>query len=357
MKTVWTDIRQTRARDGSARPEHAGHRGAMPVTPTRGGSNSRAPMVPLLAARDVVTILNLAAATAAVRTLPERQWEVPGRLLAAVRLQLDPRWAARQRRRMTAALGADAPIDQIIISYSGHQRAAKFQVLRLRRMAGWQPKLRLNGREHLEAALAQGQGAILWGAPFVYASLLAKVTLHEAGFPVAHLSHYSHGFSHTRLGVQLLNPIVTTVEDRFLAERVMIDTSGNSLGPLRTLTNRLRCNRPVSITFGSSGIRPVRARLLEATVDVATGAPGLAEQTGARLLPMATLREADGTFTTTIGPPLTASKEGRQGSAPLLIAEMIRWLEPRVREAPGQWWWDSDVTEQVPISTSAIQAG
>ncbi len=42
------------------------------------------------------------------------------------------------------------------------------------------------------------------------------MAFHRAGLAVSHLSRASHGFSGSRLGVRVLNPIHTKVEDRYL---------------------------------------------------------------------------------------------------------------------------------------------
>ena len=55
--------------------------------------------------------------------------------------------------------------------YLGNVRLAKLLVLHARRPCGWQPRLRLQGQEHLQRALVAGHGAVLWVAPFIFAPL------------------------------------------------------------------------------------------------------------------------------------------------------------------------------------------
>ena len=107
------------------------------------------------------------------------------------------------------------------------------------RPGGWSPQITVTGTEHLHVALAAGRGAVLWVAPFVFAPLVAKRGLHQAGFSVHHLSRPSHGFSSTRLGMAVLNPIRTRIEDRYLAERITIPRSGETTAAIRTLARRL----------------------------------------------------------------------------------------------------------------------
>ena len=114
----------------------------------------------------------------------------------------------------------------------------------------------------------------------------------------------------------MFNPIRTTVEDRFLAERVIIGEDGAVVGPLQALAHRLQDNRFVSIAFGAAGTRPVRVPFLEGTIAVAGGVPGLAVKTGAALLPVVTLRDPDGGFTTVVEPMLVTPSTDRQGAVP-----------------------------------------
>ncbi|MDX1540629.1 MAG: hypothetical protein R3349_04430, partial [Geminicoccaceae bacterium] len=137
---------------------------------------------------------------------------------------------------------------------------------------GWSPDLTVRGVEHLHTALAAGKGAVLWVAPFVFAPLVAKRALHEAGFAVHHLSRPGHGFSSTRFGVAVLNPIRTRIEDRYLAERITIPASGETTAAVRKLRARLADNRPVSITFTSQGGRQVEAPFLAGRLRTAIGA-------------------------------------------------------------------------------------
>ena len=141
-----------------------------------------------------------------------------------------------------------------------------------------------------------GQGGILWVAPFAFSDLVTKLALHEAGYAVAHLSRDTHGFSTTRFGRRVLNPIQTRVERRYLAERLVMSDE-RSVGPLRELAARLEQNRLVSITLAASGRR---TRLVPLPRRLPSGSRparlALACQTGAPLLPVFTLREPDGRF-------------------------------------------------------------
>jgi hypothetical protein len=83
--------------------------------------------------------------------------------------------------------------------------------------------IRLRGLEHLAPALACGRGAILWTADFPAAGEATKIALSRAGWPLAHLSRIEHGFSKSRYGIRVLNPLRVRFEKRYLAERILYD--------------------------------------------------------------------------------------------------------------------------------------
>ena len=104
---------------------------------------------------------------------------------------------------------------------------------------------------------------------------MTKLALHEAGYAVAHLSRDTHGFSTTRFGRRVLNPIQTRVERRYLAERLVMSDE-RSVGPLRELAARLKQNRLVSITLAREWRRTRLVPFLDGYIRIATGALALA---------------------------------------------------------------------------------
>ena len=140
--------------------------------------------------------------------------------------------------------------------------------------------------------------------PTAFGDLVTKRALHDAGFRISHLSRPAHGFSPSRFGARLLNPIYTAVEGRYLAERLVM-SPGQSTGALRELVRRVRDNRLVSITVHSAGRRTDSVPFFNGTIRLANGAPALAQRTGAALLPVYAARTAPGVFVTTVEPPLS----------------------------------------------------
>jgi lauroyl/myristoyl acyltransferase len=193
------------------------------------------------------------------------------------------------------------------------------------------------GLEHVEAARVQGRGAILWIGFTVYCDLVAKMGFHQAGLAVSHLSRASHGFSATRFGTRVLNPIQTAVEDRYLGERVMLSPTGASAA-LETLAARLANNRVVTFTVHRNAKRPIIVPFLEGEIVLAPGAPLLALKTQAALLPVFAFRNEAGVHTVTIEAPLEVPGDlPKQEVTQSVGRQYAARLEPYVLEHPGQW--------------------
>jgi len=209
---------------------------------------------------------------------------------------------------------------------------------------GWHPRIDLVGREHLDAALARGRGAILWAAPFVFSYLVTKMALREAGYAIGQLSRVAHGYSASRFGIHVLNPLRVRIENRYLAERVVIGSDGSVSGPLARLTERLEANGVVAITVGAAGARPYRCACLNGRLEISRGAPNLMLRTGAVLLPVFTVRVAERHFVTTIEHPLEAppGTEGDQ-MREHVIERMVERLEPHLLRWPDQFNWRIDL--------------
>lgn len=203
---------------------------------------------------------------------------------------------------------------------------------------GWNPALRLEGEEHVRAALARGHGAILWVAPLRYHSLVTKKAFHAAGIPVHHLSHSRHGFGPHPWAIARLSRIRTRVEDRYLASRVMFGPHG--VGAMKA-TGRLRAhllaNRVVSITLNEDGAQLADMRIGGWHHPIATGAPHLAVSTGAALLPVFCVRERNGSYSVRIGAPLTSTAGvSRKAAIVELVNACSEAFDPVVRAYPDQ---------------------
>jgi lauroyl/myristoyl acyltransferase len=157
---------------------------------------------------------------------------------------------------------------------------------------------------------------------------------------VVHLSTPAHGFSASRFGVRHLNRIQTRIEDRYIAERVLLphpnQKGSGQNAALTTLVKRLKGNKVVSITGQRGTGRMVEAKFLDGTLPLAPGAPALAQMTGAKLLPVFAFRAADGAIEVTVEPEI-----GINGARETAIAGAVQSFAdrsaPHALRTPGQW--------------------
>ena len=262
--------------------------------------------------------------------------------------------AAGERSVSRPSCGATSSASPSRTSSAGYERNVRLlqaQYLRCHHPRGWRPDIRLEGREHLDRALGAGRGAIVWRAPFVFATLVTKMALHAAGYGLVHLSRLGHGYSPTRFGVRVLNPVRTRAEDRYLAERVVIGARPLQAA-MRTLARRLAANRVVSIAAGAQGVKTCAAPFLGGELRVATGAPNLALRTGAPLLPVFTVREGPGRFLTVIEPPLEARARppGASRRRRTLSRRLVARIEHHARRWPDQFHWHPEITGRLRSS-------
>lgn len=291
---------------------------------------------PLFAASDLGVLLGLGPLFELSWLVPERHWPSLCRKLGPITVPMlagDTKAVARVIRRTWPQQDPD----RLLPAMAGWHVLSILQLLRGYRPGGWNPEIRLEGGQHIEAALARGQGVIFWVAFSVFGDLIAKMALHRAGYAVSHLSRASHGFSASRFGMRCLNGFQTAIEDRYLGERVALGDDGGKAA-LQTLATRLGENRVVSFTVHRNAKRPLLADFLEGQIVLAPGAPVLALKTGAALLPTFAFRDEAGLLTVTIEAPLELpADQPRDQVLPGVAAQYSKVLEPYVRRYPEQW--------------------
>jgi lauroyl/myristoyl acyltransferase len=272
--------------------------------------------------------------------VPDHRWDDLCRRIVRIGASVHIGHAARRLdaiSRMVEGCPGIADPREFVPALTANSHRARLHILRCYRRPPWTPELTLVGGEYVGAALAAGRGVILWIAPFVFSDLLTKMAFHRAGFAVAHLSRRGHGFSETRFGSRMLNPIWTTIEDRYQTGRLMI-SADNPAGALRELVTRVRRNQIVSVTVGNQGQRASALPFFNGTIPLAGAIAALALRTQATLLPVFTVRQADGRFVTTIEPPLTSSSDPAAGERmQQLLRQESRLLESWVRRYPDQF--------------------
>ena len=207
--------------------------------------------------------------------------------------------------------------------------------LRWYRPAGGLPLIRIHGQEHVDAADEADKGIILWAGEFAFNDLIAKIAWSELGQDVSYYTRPVHGFSNTRFGLKVLNPVRTFVEDKYLYERVSAEE--NTDAAMQVLRQRLGEGGAIAITAGSRGRQLAEAPFLGGVLRLAIDAADLARDSGAAILPVYTLRAEDGSFDVTIGAPLTSQQGDRDAYADEIVAQYADQLAPYVRDFADQW--------------------
>jgi lauroyl/myristoyl acyltransferase len=293
---------------------------------------------PAFSGTDLGVLIGAPVFTLPAWLLPERHWPALTRLLSSMAigdLTKDPAATKATIRRTLGGRLPNAAIETILRDMGAEGIFTFFQVLKCHRPGGWEPAVRIAGSEHVHAALAAGRGAVLWVSHAFHGHLGAKVGFRRAGLQVVHLSTPAHGFSATKFGVRYLNRMQTRIEDRFIAERVLLPLHGQNAA-LQTLVKRLKANKAVSITAQRGTGRTVDARFLDGILPLAPGAPALAQMTGAKLLPVFAFRAADGVVDVTVEPEIVLEGARDPAIAAAVQAFALR-SEPYVRHTPGQW--------------------
>ena len=235
----------------------------------------------------------------------------------------------------------DEPVDAVACRCLRNIHIDRLATLRSHDPRGWRIIAEVEGLDHIRASWT-ARGVILWVAPFAFGGLVTKRAMHEAGIPVHHLSTSTHGSSsRSRFGVACLRMIRVKVENRYLAERVVIPPDGSLFQPLRRLSALLGQGAVVSVTIGSMGSQLATVPFLRGELQVATGVPSLALRTGADILPVATVRTGSVAFVTSIGPPIVIDRRaGASAARSQIVRELAARLEPFARQWPDQVRWD-----------------
>jgi lauroyl/myristoyl acyltransferase len=272
--------------------------------------------------------------------MPENWWADFAMWLERMKVRLGRPSPATLAPAIRQALGLDSLEEAEAIAWrtAAGRIEHHIQVMKVMSAGGWGPEMRLEGEEHLKAALARGKGAITWVAHFCFNTQVTKMALKAGGYRVSHLSRPEHGFSKSQFGVRCLNPLRWDAELRYLDKRIIINRADPG-GSLREAQAVLEDNRIVSITAGAwEGRRVAHGRLLGGRYPLATGAPDLAQRTGAVLLPVFTTRIAGSmAFRVKIGEPLAVEFEDKLEANRAATAGFLNALETAVVEYPDQW--------------------
>jgi len=273
---------------------------------------------------------------------PERRWRGFCYRLEAIKARLrlhDPvKVAGTSARVLGPSIPSFDPRAFALESAAGRSEH-HMQILRARAPGGWRTTHEVEGAAHLDRALATGKGAVLWVAHFCFNALATKIALDDAGYRVWHLSRPEHGFSKSRIGIALFNPIRVGAEVPYLAGRIIIERDKPMAATLAA-QRRLKKNEIISITAGAwEGAKLVPVAMLGGELELAIGAPGLARLAGSTLLPVFTVRDADDErIRVIIEAPLTFPADANGDEAVEAAARQFGTLiDAYVRRYPAQW--------------------
>jgi KDO2-lipid IV(A) lauroyltransferase len=203
-------------------------------------------------------------------------------------------------------------------------------------------RIRVQGLEHLQHALAKGHGALLLESSFLGRRNLAKVALHARGVDIVqvHASDHLAGFwsrRETRVRRDVIRPFLEARELQFVREIVRIARAEPSLAFTRRLMSVLQDNRVLCLSGeGRIGQKTVLVRFLAEERRFATGAMSLAKHSGAPLLPLFCWRDPDGEVTLVIEAPIDVATGARAAEAG--TAAYIRLLDSYVRRYPSEYY-------------------
>lgn len=272
--------------------------------------------------------------------LPEKRWPAFADRLARFRIARRGALSANELAMIRIVVG-NKPADWIEETYwrqsLGHKYLSWMQILACHGPRRWQPNARLIGEEHVDRALDAGRGVVLFTATFAYKDLMAKAAFHQAGYGINHLSKDTHGFSETRFGKRWLNPIYTSVERRFLRER-MVFSGDNTKAVSDRLCQHLRGNEPVMITVTPLGRHVAVRPFMSGRIHIATGGLNFACANDTPVLPVFTLRQADGSTATFVGAALDQPRNAsRTEKIDALLDDYVPQLKSHVKNHPDQF--------------------
>lgn len=283
-----------------------------------------------------------------VKIFPQSLLLVAARVAAGLGFVLFHRFRTRSVRNLTLALGdqlgaaeIDAAVRTSLRNFFrafveiGFALEAPVEQIRA--------EIPLSGREHLQAALSKGNGAIALGA-HLGNFFLVGTRLAAEGYPSYVLVNQpAHGY----FG-RLMDRCRLRIGQRTVHARPRRQA-------FRELVRVLRRNEIAVVIAdeyrsGSGVFVPFFGR----TVMARRGPATLARRTGAALLPVYAIRRPDGGLRLIIEPEIELSKSGGiKADVNENTLRIARWLERTVRAYPDQWNWMNVRWRQAPLGAWA----
>ncbi len=297
---------------------------------------------PLVNLSDIPLVAWLLVATVAGSVLPWKAGFALGRMAAAVSAVLPHhrRLAAKMKR----AFGLDKATASAMMR---RQINRKFD----NSIAFFRDVFHHDGRtvtmyglEHLWRAHKRGKGVVIWMADMASASDAAQLGFCQAGFPLAHMTRPEHGFSMSRFGMAVLNPLKRAHERRFLSRHIMYDRA-NPAEALDAMAQVLRSGGLLSVLATTyEGRTLAEADFLGGRCQVAAGPPRIALDAGCPILPLFVIADVahPGHYRCELQAPLAMPGRDRTLAVRAAAADYLHRLEQVVRDHPAAWrgWGD-----------------
>lgn len=281
-------------------------------------------------------------------------WQAAGwALTSALPHSLDPAAAAasyvlRRRAKRTELEGIAGAISKTLperyslsaameLGEEWFRRQTELSWGRLRALhrADWPVRIDLEGADHLDRALAQGRGAVVWFSSFCDPVLLMRA-LSGRGTPLCHLSAHTHGSpGHSRFGIRFVAPVHRSAETRHLSERIVMR---NPSAPdyFKRVRRALCANQAVSVRGDLALDATQEAPCLGRSCAFPSGAPRMAHAVQAPLLTSTIARLGPGHYKVTIDEKLQLPQQ-RRDFVHEAVAEYARRLDRRLAENPADW--------------------
>jgi len=294
--------------------------------------------------RDLLIAIRLLCCGVAALT-PQRGWRAISRFFA--RLHIRTRgWGSARTFGDAARLLGTTP-ERLHVDALAEEYLEEIEVIRDGYLGGSGLNIEIDGEDALDQAILRNRGAVLWVASLAHSDLVAKKSLSAAGYKLHMLSAASHPYSASRLGASLLNPVRLRAVNRYLVRRVVV-VYGAARPAMDALKQALGSNECAVIQALGTGARKLTFPFLDGTLALAIGAPRLACETGAALIPVFVVPTETGGYRVRLGPDLNTNAGMHHDYAVRAMAvQYVSLLDAVVRRHPAVWtgwfhpatWW------------------
>jgi KDO2-lipid IV(A) lauroyltransferase len=181
-------------------------------------------------------------------------------------------------------------------------------------------RVTLEGRDHLDAALARGRGAIM-AVPHMGSWDMAGSYAGAIGYGISAVADRFPGS---------LNDAVVQTRQRFGLDVIMLGRAA-----VRGITDALRANHIVALLCDLEQGPGVEVRFFGRRAIVPGGPAALALKTGAALMPANQYLTSPGRHSVHLDPPLSI---GEGDTKERLMQRVVDRFEDFIRERPDQWY-------------------